>query len=146
MSYRGNHLDLDLDAYRDIYGDPLLRMTFDYYPNEAKMSKFLTNKAEEIAKQMKAREVERHDASVPYSITPYQTTHNTGGLVMGNDRSTSVVNRYLQCWDAPNLFIMGACVFPENGGYNPTDTVGALTYWSVDAIKNKYLQKPGSLI
>jgi hypothetical protein len=27
-----------------------------------------------------------------------------------------------------HLFIIGASAFPQNGGYNPTDTVGALTY------------------
>jgi choline dehydrogenase-like flavoprotein len=51
-----------------------------------------------------------------------------------------------QSWDAPNLFVMGAAVYPQNAGYNPTGTVGALTYWAADAIKDKYLKKSGSLI
>lgn len=63
-----------------------------------------------------------------YSSVPYQTTHNTGGAIMGEDPKTSVVNRYLQSWDVPNLFVMGACAFPQNPGYNPTGTVGALAY------------------
>ena len=63
-----------------------------------------------------------------------QTTHNTGGTIMGADPKTSAVNRYLQSWDADNLFVMGASVFPQNGGYNPTGTVGALAYWSARAI------------
>jgi len=145
MSYRGNYLDLD-PAYGDAYGDPLLRMTFDYHDNEVKMSTFLTGKAEQIAKVMKPTSMDIHHANVPYSIVPYQTTHNTGGTIMGADPSTSVVNRYLQSWDAPNLFVMGASVYPFNGGYNPTGTVGALTYWAVDAIKNKYLHSPGKLM
>ena len=45
-------------------------------------------------------------------------------------RRTSVVNRYLQSWDVPNLFVMGASAFPQNAGYNPTGTVGALAYWA----------------
>jgi gluconate 2-dehydrogenase alpha chain len=79
----------------------------------------------------------------PYSITQYQTTHNTGGTVMGLDRSTSVVNRYLQSWDLPNLFIIGASNFPQNPTYNPTDTVGALAYMSAETIVNRYLKSPG---
>ena len=55
---------------------------------------------------------------------PYQTTHNTGGAIMGADPKTSAVNRYLQSWDVHNLFVMGACAFPQNAGYNPTGTVG----------------------
>ena len=38
-----------------------------------------------------------------------------------------------------------ASAFPQNGGYNPTGTVGALTYWAVDAIKKRYLNRPGPL-
>ncbi len=55
-----------------------------------------------------------------YSIVPYQSTHTTGGAVMGTDPKTSVVNRYLQSWDVPNLFVFGASAFPQNPGYNPT--------------------------
>jgi len=36
-------------------------------------------------------------------------------------------------------------VFPQNHGYNPTDTVGALAYWTADAIKDRYLRNPGPL-
>jgi gluconate 2-dehydrogenase alpha chain len=56
-----------------------------------------------------------------------------------------VLNRYLQSWDVSNLFVMGASAFPQNAGYNPTGTVGALTYWSLDAIK-KYLKSPAPLV
>jgi gluconate 2-dehydrogenase alpha chain len=41
---------------------------------------------------------------------------------------------------------MGACVFPQNPGYNPTGTVGALTYWAADAIRTQYLKNPGPLV
>ena len=42
---------------------------------------------------------------------------------MGTDPTTSAINRYLQSWDVPNLFVMGASAFPQNAGYNPTGTV-----------------------
>jgi gluconate 2-dehydrogenase alpha chain len=77
---------------------------------------------------------------------PYQTTHNTGGAIMGTDPRTSVVNRYLQSWDVPNLFVVGSCAFPQNAGYNPTGTVGALAYWAANAIRTQYLKKPGALV
>ena len=77
---------------------------------------------------------------------PYQTTHNTGGVIMGSDPKSSAVNRYLQSWDLHNLFVMGACAFPQNAGYNPTGTVGALAYWSAQAIRTQYLKNPGPLV
>jgi Choline dehydrogenase and related flavoproteins len=145
MSYRGSYLDLD-PTYRDIYGNPLLRMTFDFHENEHRMSNFLTDKANLIAQAMKPRSITVKRREGHYSIIPYQTTHNTGGAAMGNDPRTSVVNRYLQCWDVPNVFVMGSSVFPQNPGYNPTGTVGALTYWAADAIRSRYLKNPGPLV
>ncbi|EJW13662.1 Gluconate 2-dehydrogenase, membrane-bound, flavoprotein [Rhodovulum sp. PH10] len=145
MSHRGNHLDLD-PTYRDVYGRPLMRMTFDYTANEHRMSDHLTARAAEIARAMNPREIKISKHGGSYSIVPYQTTHNTGGTIMGSDPTTSVVNRYLQSWDVPNLFVMGAGAFPQNPGYNPTGTVGALTYWAADAIRNQYLKSPGPLV
>jgi gluconate 2-dehydrogenase alpha chain len=145
MSYRGSYLDLD-PTYRDVYGNPLLRLTFDFHDNEHRMSKFVTDKAALIAKAMKARSIKVNYRQGHYSILPYETTHNTGGAAMGVDPKTSVVNRYLQSWDVSNVFAMGACVFPQNPGYNPTGTVGALTYWAADAIRTKYLKNPGPLV
>jgi gluconate 2-dehydrogenase alpha chain len=56
-----------------------------------------------------------------------------------------VLNRYLQSWDVQNVFVMGASAFPQNAGYNPTGTVGALTYWALDAIFD-YLKSPRALV
>jgi gluconate 2-dehydrogenase alpha chain len=145
MSYRGSYLDLD-PTYRDVYGSPLLRMTFDFHDNEHKMSRFVTDKAVLIARAMKPRSLKVNYREGHYSILPYETTHNTGGAAMGNDPKTSVVNRYLQCWDVPNVFVMGSSVFPQNPGYNPTGTVGALAYWGADAIRKLYLKSPGPLV
>ena len=145
MSYRDSYLDLD-PTYRDVYGNPMLRMTFDFHPNEHKMSRFLTDKAALIGKAMKHRSIKVDYREGHYSIVPYQTTHNTGGAAMGSDPKTSVVNRYLQSWDVPNVFVLGSSVFPQNAGYNPTGTVAALAYWAAEAIKTRYLKNPGALV
>ena len=55
------------------------------------------------------------------------------------------MNRYLQSWDVSNVFVLGASAFPHNSAYNPTGPVGALAYWTADAIKTKYRQRPGLL-
>ena len=144
MSHRGNYLDLD-PTYRDVYGRPLMRMTFDFTDNEHRMSDFLTDKAAEIAAAMKPRETSVHKRKGSWDVVPYQTTHNTGGAIMGTDPQTSAVNRFLQSWDVPNLFVLGASAFPQNPGYNPTGTVAALAYWSAAAIRSRYLKSPGPL-
>ena len=44
-------------------------------------------------------------AHEPWTVVPYQSTHNTGGTIMGTNPRNSVVNKYLQSWDCHNLFI-----------------------------------------
>jgi gluconate 2-dehydrogenase alpha chain len=145
MSQRQNYLDLD-PTYRDAWGQPLLRMTFDFPENDLKMAAYVTAKAVEIGKAMGARQVAGYPRKGPYTSQQYQSTHNTGGTVMGENPQTSAVNRYLQSWDVPNVFVIGASNYPQNASWNPTGTLGALTYWAIDAIKNKYLKRPGHLV
>ena len=92
------------------------------------MSDYLTDRAAEVARAMNPREIKLNRRTGSLSVTPYQTTHNTGGAIMGDNPKDSVVNKYLQSWDVPNVFSMGAGAFPQNAGYNPTGTVAALTY------------------
>ncbi len=144
LAVRQNYLDLD-PTYRDAWGQPLLRITFEFPENDIRMSAYLTAKAGEIGNAMGGKQVAASPRKRPYNATVYQSTHNTGGTIMGTDPSTSVVNRYLQSWDLPNLFVIGASNFPQNASYNPTGPVGALAFWAADAIVNRYLNSPGPL-
>ena len=65
---------------------------------------------------------------------------------MGSDPKTSVVNRYGQSWDIPNLFIIGSSTFPTSAGFNPTLTIQALAYMTADAIVTRYKKNPGALL
>jgi gluconate 2-dehydrogenase alpha chain len=143
--YRDVHLDLD-PTYKDRFGRPLMRMNIDFHDNEIKAAAYLTDKLDAIVKAMGATQTVKKPRKGPYDITTYQTTHLNGGAIMGTDPKTSALNRYLQHWDVPNLFVMGASAFPQNAGYNPTGTVGALTYWAAKAIREQYLKKPGPLV
>jgi len=145
ISTRANYLDLD-PTYKDAWGQPLMRMTFDFPENDLKMSAYVTERATEIAKAMGARQLAGAPRRRPYTTTQYQSTHNTGGTIMGSDRTTSALNRYCQSWDVPNVFVIGASCFPQNASYNPTGTVGALAYWAADAMVRKYVKSPGPLV
>ena len=123
-----------------------MRMTIDFHDNELKQNRFITDKYAEIIKAMGAKHVVKDYRTGPYDITKYQTTHLNGGAVMGTDPKTSAINRYLQSWDVPNLFVLGASAFPQNAGYNPTGTVAALAFWAAAAVRNQYLKNPGKLV
>ncbi|WP_341486074.1 GMC family oxidoreductase [Thioclava sp. GXIMD4215] len=146
-SHRDSYLSLD-PTYKDANGQPLLRMTFDYNENDRKMSSFIRGKIEEICKATGASSYETISfPDRPNSpFTGYDSSHTIGGAVMGLDPATSVLNRYQQHWDAHNLFVLGASSYPNNGGYNPTETLSALTLWTARHIINDYLKAPGSMV
>ncbi len=144
-AHRDNFMDLD-PTYKDALGRPLLRLTYNATENDHKMSRYLVEKMEGVIKAMNPTHYEVHNRPKNFTIVPYQSTHNTGGTIMGSDPKSSAVNRYLQAWGAHNLFVQGASVFPQQHGYNPTGTLGALAYWSAKAITEKYLKSPGPLV
>jgi gluconate 2-dehydrogenase alpha chain len=145
QSYRQNYMDLD-PTYRDANGLPLIRLTFDRRENEFRMSAFTTQKAAEIAKVIGPERMSIAPVKEKYSIVPYQSTHNAGGAIMGSDPEASAVNKYLQAWDVPNVFVIGASAYPQNSANSPTGTVGALACWAADNIRDRYLKQPGSLM
>jgi gluconate 2-dehydrogenase alpha chain len=145
MANRYNYFDLD-PTYRNAFGLPLMRMTFDYKENEHKMGRHAAQVVNTIAKSMNPTRINEASAREHWSVVPYQSTHNTGGTIMGTNPRESVVNKYLQSWTCHNLFTVGANVFPHNASYNPTGPVGALAYWTADAIKQRYLKNPAPLV
>ena len=122
----------------------MLRMTYNFTDQDRALFEFLTGKIEEVAKAMNPERFASAKVPTDYNIVPYQTTHNTGGTIMGKSPDTSVVNSYLQHWDAENLFVVGAGNFTHNGGCNPTGTVGALGFRCAEGIL-KYSKKGGKL-
>ena len=142
LPYADQAIDLDPNT-RDAWGLPAPRMTYDWRrPNERACVDFMQTKMEEIGRAMGAQQVWRTPTSpgIPGA-------HHEGGTRMGNDPKTSVVNRYGQSWDIPNLFIVGSSTFPTMGsGFNPTLTIQALAYMSADAIVNRYKKSPGPLV
>lgn len=81
-----------------------------------------------------------------YSVVNYMSTHIQGGAMMGTSPETSVVNRYLQHWDLPDLFVVGASAFPQNPSQNPTLTAVAMATWTADALISQYIKAPGRLL
>jgi gluconate 2-dehydrogenase alpha chain len=144
-AHRTNYLDLD-PTYRDAIGRPLVRMTYNFKPNDHKMSAYIMGKMTEIARAANAKVVGNPQMRANFDARVGGSSHHTGGAIMGTDPRTSVVNRYLQSWDVSNLFVMGGAVFPQNAGHNPTATIGALACWSAKAITEQYLKAPGPLV
>jgi gluconate 2-dehydrogenase alpha chain len=140
LAYPDHTIDLDPDV-RDAFGLPAPRVTYDWRrDNEVRQVAYMQNKMDELGRAMGAAHVWRaalgNGAPGP---------HTQGGTRMGSDPKTSVVNKYGQSWDIPNLFVIGSSTFPSMSGFNPTLTIQALAYMSADAITNRYRKNPGPL-
>lgn len=142
---RANYLDLD-PTYRDAIGRPLLRMTYNGTDNDHAMSRYLLSRLDIVVKVMNPASYSLRPRPRNFTIVPYQSTHNTGGTMMGSNPRDSVTNRFGQSWDADNLFITGASLFPQQHGYNPTGTLGALAYLTAEKIVKDYVRNPGPLV
>jgi gluconate 2-dehydrogenase alpha chain len=145
LAYRQNYLDLD-PTYTDKYGDPLARMTLDWTEHERAQGTMLDKVHADIAKAMNAKSGGSNSRLLEsYTITQYQSTHVNGGAIMGASPESSVVNPWLQHWQMPNLWVMGASAFPQNGSGNPTLTILAISLRAADALIDRYLKHPGGL-
>jgi gluconate 2-dehydrogenase alpha chain len=145
LPYEDQFLDLD-PIYKDRFGRPLLRITFDWHDNDRAVYRYVGERCGEIGTAMGPTKMHAGTELKPYDIYKYKSTHPTGGAIMGTDPSQSVTNTYGQVWDTPNVFVTGAALFPQNAGANPTGTVGAVTYRAADAIRDQYLKHPHELI
>jgi gluconate 2-dehydrogenase alpha chain len=142
LPYPDQMIDLDPE-WRDAWGLAAPRITYNWRrPNELARMQFMTKKLEDIGHAMKAAHVWTGELNAGQP-----GAHHEGGTRMGGDPKDSVVNKYSQSWDIPNLFIVGSSTFPTMGtGFNPTLTIQALAYMTADAIVNRYQKSPGALL
>ncbi|HEV8217436.1 MAG TPA: GMC family oxidoreductase [Gemmatimonadaceae bacterium] len=145
LSWRQHYMDLD-PTYTDKFGDPLLRFTLDWTEHENRQREIADGIARQIARAIGARLDDTKPSRAPYGVVNYLSTHIQGGAIIGSSPESSVVNRYLQHWELPDLFVVGASAFPQNPSHNPTLTAVALTTWAADAMIDRYFKSPGHLL
>lgn len=145
LPYEDQFLDLDPN-YTDAFGLPLLRITFDFHENDYRLYEHMAQRVTEIMEEMGPTSFDVTEELEPYNIHAYQSTHNTGGAIMGDDPANSVTNKYGQVWDAPNVFVTGAALYPQNPGMNPTGPLIALAYHTGEALVDSYLDNPNELL
>lgn len=72
------------------------------------------------------------------SVSMGAAIHECGGARMGADPKTSVLNKYNQAWDVPNLFVTDASCYVTNGAVGPTLTIMALTARACEYIAEQH--------
>jgi choline dehydrogenase-like flavoprotein len=132
-----NRVDLD-PTVKDVYGLPVARVTYANHPNDVAVGAYLAQQLVPIGQAMLqaigAGGSVGITAPTPtpitsYAVAPRYVVHQHGTMRMGSSPQSSVVNRYGQFWDIPNLFVADGSLFTTAGGYNPTHTIEALAHW-----------------
>ncbi len=137
LPLESNTITLDPEV-KDAWGLPALRVTYKYHPDDLKTMEFFRDRALDLQEAAGALRkwgfpVEEATASV----------HLMGTCRMGNDRRTSVVNKFHRAHDVPNLFIVDGSSFVTSGRNQPTCTIQALAYRAADHIAR--LAKQGAI-
>jgi choline dehydrogenase-like flavoprotein len=118
-----NSVSLDPEV-RDAWGLPAVRITYDRHPDDVANLKWLLDREYEIFQAMNAKKY----WAAPGTLDLPVSVHLMGTCRMGSDPKKSVVNRYSQTHDVPNLFVVDGSNFVTSARQQPTATIQALAY------------------
>lgn len=127
-----NRIMLDKNV-KDKWGLNVLAIDCELKENELKMRKDMMNDAIEILQNAGLKDVNGWDGDG----TPGRGIHEMGTARMGKDPKTSVVNKYNQVWEAPNVFVTDGAFMTSASCVNPSLTYMAFTARAVDHAVNE---------
>lgn len=122
LPHRENRMLLD-ERKVDRFGIPQVRFDVVFRDNELNMVADATDQA--VAMLRAAGCIDIEERGTPYP--PGTGIHEMGGARMGNDPRDSVLNRWNQLHDAPNLFLTDGAAMTSASCVNPSVTYMALT-------------------
>jgi choline dehydrogenase-like flavoprotein len=132
LPYHENKITLDKNV-KDKWGLPVLSFDCEWKENERKMRQDMINDAVEMLEASGVKNVKARDGDG----TIGRGIHEMGTARMGLDPKTSVLNKWNQVWDAPNVFVTdGACMTSANC-VNPSLTYMALSARAADYAVNE---------
>jgi gluconate 2-dehydrogenase alpha chain len=126
------YVDLDPNV-KDKHGQPALRMTHGWGEADQRGVEFLLKQKRKIAREMNLKTCWEETTAPEYHLS----THEVGTHRMGEDPERSVVDIFGRSHECENLFVIGGGQFPGYHGYNPTQTIQALAYMTVDHILDR---------
>lgn len=122
-----NKVTLD-KTKKDKWGLNVLAFDAELKENELKMRKDMQKDAIEMLEAVGVKDVKGYDANGYHG----RGIHEMGAARMGADPKTSVVNKFNQVWDAPNVYITDGSFMASAACVNPSLTYMAFTARAVD--------------
>jgi choline dehydrogenase-like flavoprotein len=127
LPYHENKVTLD-KTKKDKWGLNILATDAEWKENERKMRIDMKNDAIEMLEAAGVKNVKgfEGDGTIGRGI------HEMGSARMGLDPKTSVLNKWNQVWDAPNVFVTDGSFMVSSNCVNPSLTYMAMTARAVD--------------
>jgi glucoside 3-dehydrogenase (cytochrome c) catalytic subunit len=122
-----NQVSID-ETKKDKWGLPVIKIDCATGENERLMRKDMMADMAEMLEQCGVKDVKTYDSK----YYPGMGIHEMGTARMGRDRKSSVLNRWNQVWDAPNVFVTDGSCMVSAACQNPSLTYMALTARAVD--------------
>lgn len=122
LPYHENKVTLD-KSNKDKWGLNILAMDIEYKENEKNMRKDMLEDAKEMLTVSGVKNVTGRDGDG----TLGRGIHEMGSARMGLDPKTSVLNKWNQVWDAPNVFVTDGSFMTSSACPNPSLTYMAMT-------------------
>jgi choline dehydrogenase-like flavoprotein len=122
LPYHENKVTLD-KTKKDKWGLNVLSIDCELKENELNMRKDMKEDAKEMLEALGVKNVYAGD-NEPY---PGRGIHEMGTARMGHDAKTSVLNKWNQVWDAPNVFVTDGSFMTSAACQNPSLTYMAFT-------------------
>jgi choline dehydrogenase-like flavoprotein len=117
-----NYISLDKDQ-KDEWGMPLLRIHVDFDDNDEKMIKDFFEQMTEMYTRAGFTNIKTSDSKQ----APGLDIHEMGGVRMGRDPRTSLLNKWNQLHACPNVFVTDGACMTSTSTQNPSLTYMALT-------------------
>jgi choline dehydrogenase-like flavoprotein len=127
LPYFENKVTLD-KTKKDKWGQPVLNIDCEFKENEAKMRVDMRNDAAEMLEAAGMKDVKTYDNG----SFPGMAIHEMGTARMGADPKTSVLNKWNQMHDVPNVFVTDGSCMVSTACQNPSLTYMALTARACD--------------
>ncbi len=127
LPYHENIITLD-KTKKDKWGLNILSFDVEYKENEKKMRKDMLEDAIEMLEVAGVKNVKGRDGDG----TLGRGIHEMGSARMGKDPKTSVLNKFNQVWDAPNVFVTDGAFMVSASCVNPSLTYMAFTARAAD--------------
>lgn len=116
-----SYLALDSEK-KDAWGIPLLRINVDYDDNDEKMIQDFFETMTDMYIKAGFKNIRTEDTKQ----APGLDIHHMGGVRMGNDPKTSLLNKWNQLHNCPNVFITDGACMTSTSTQNPSLTFMAL--------------------